>query len=132
MPALRKTVTSDSWIEDVQYALRVFSRGDTPEVSEEHMHEYLFSRYEPQLALLEKLAVQASLNWLVRNGDELEQVGLRVHGPNGSGFVNALLYALHDVVFKDPRPSWWAQVPDVELAPVVQQTQRFIDLTKRD
>jgi hypothetical protein len=44
---LRHSITTDSWIEDVQFALGVFTRGDTQQLSEEHMANYLANRYVP-------------------------------------------------------------------------------------
>lgn len=116
-------------MEDVQYALGVFSRGEPPQVSEYHMQDYLANRYPPAVALLEGLAVQASYNWLVRNWEEIGEIGLRDPGED-SGVVNALLFALHNVVFRDPRPSWWAKVPQVDSKDVIREAQTFIDTEK--
>jgi hypothetical protein len=131
MPTLRNQISTDSWVEDVQFTLTAFSRGDPPHVSERHMIDYLANRYVPRVAALEAVAVQASYNWIVNNMTELREIGLMVSTPHGNGIVNALLKALHNLVFRDPRPSWWAQVPDQDLAPVIREAQTFIDATKK-
>lgn len=95
------------------------------------MRDYLANRYTPDVALLEGLAVQASYNWLVRNWEEIGDIGLRDSG-EVSGVVNALLFALHNVVFRDPRPSWWAKVPQVDSKDVIREAQTFIDAEKNN
>ncbi len=128
--ALRHSITSDSWIEDVQFALGVFSRGEPQQLSEGHMKDYLANRYVPAVAMAEFLAVQASYNWLVRNWEILGDIGLRYSGPNGSGFVNAILFSLHNEIFRDPTPSTWESVPSLDPGPLISEAQRFIDAEK--
>jgi hypothetical protein len=128
--ALRHLITSESWIEDVQFALGVFSRGEPQTVSEGHIKDYLANRYVPAVALAEFLAVQASYNWLVRNWEILGDIGLRFSGPNGSGFVNAILMSLHNEVFRDPNPATWHALPSLDPGPLISVAQRFIDAEK--
>ena len=71
MASLRTQISTESWLEDIQFALGVFSRGEPSQASEDHMKDYLANRYVPAVAMAEFLAVQASYNWLVRNWDIL-------------------------------------------------------------
>ena len=127
---LRESITTESWIEDVQFALGVFLRGEPQQLSARHMRDYLSNRYQPDVAILESLAVQASYNWLVSNWEEIGDIGLRVSGGKDSGVVNALLFALHNLVFSDPRPSWWAKVPSIVSQDVIRVAQTFVDAEK--
>ena len=94
------------------------------------MIDYLANRYVPAVARAEFLAVQASYNWLVRNWEILGDIGLRFSGPNGSGFVNAILMSLHNEVFRDPTPATWDAVPSLDPGPLIAEAQRFIDAEK--
>lgn len=107
-----------------------FFSGDTRQVSEGHMVDYLANRYVPAVAVAEFLAVQASYNWLVRNWEILGDIGLRYSGPKGSGFVNAILISLHNEVFRDPTPETWEAVPNLAPSPLISEAQRFIDAEK--
>lgn len=118
-------------MEDMQFVLGVFSREEPLLVSEGHIDDYLANRYVPNVALLEGLAIQAAYNWLVRNWDELVEVGLWTRNEKGAGFVNAILFALHDLVFRTPKPSWWVQVPDVDSREVIRDAQVFVDAEKK-
>jgi hypothetical protein len=129
---LRHAITTESWIEDVQFALGVFLRGEPQQVSEGHMMDYLANRYVPAVATAEFLAVQASYNWLVRNWDILGDIGLRYSGPNGSGFVNAILMSLHNEIFRDPTPATWEAVPSLPPGRLISEAQRFIDAEKNN
>ncbi len=89
------------------------------------MMDYLVNQYVPTVAMAEFLAVQASYNWLFRNWEILGEIGLRYSGPNGSGFVNAILISLHNEIFRDPTPETWAKVPS--LAGGVQFSVNLIE-----
>ena len=118
-------------MEDIQFVLGVFSREEPLQVSEGHIDEYLANRYQPTVALMEGLAIQAAYNWLVKNWDELVDVGLWTRNENGAGFVNALLFSLHNLVFRTPKPSWWIQVPDIDSKELIREVQTFVDAAKR-
>jgi len=129
---LRHSITSESWIEDVQFALGVFTRGEPQQASECHMMDYLANRYVPAVATVEFLAVQASYNWLVRNWEILGDIGLRYSGPNGSGFVNAVLISLHNEIFRDPTPATWEAVPSLPPELLISEAQRLVDAEKNN
>lgn len=100
MADLRDQISTESWAEDLQYAMIVFSRREPQQVSEGHIYDYLANRYLPNVALLEGLAVQASYNWLVRNWEELLDLKLIRPPSEGAGFMPELLVALHNMVFR--------------------------------
>ena len=124
------SITTESWIEDVQFALGVFSRGEPQQVSEGHMMDYLANRYVSAVAPAEFLAVKASCNWWVRNWEVLGDIGLRHSGSNGSGLVNAILFSLHNEIFRDPTPTAWEAVAILPPGTLIIEAQRFVDEVK--
>ena len=66
----------------------------------------------------------------MNNNEELEAVGLRVRNEGGTAYLNALLFALHNFVFKEHSVEWWEQVPSLPLRTVISSAQEFVDYEK--
>jgi len=127
---LRNQISTESWMEDITFAQIAFSQDRSAVDTEREMFSYLAQRYDERTAGSAFLVLQASHNWLVRNLEELREVGLYINNKTETGFVNALLFALHNMVFRNPTREWWEKVPSQPLAPVISEAQAFINADK--
>ena len=64
--ALRTSVTSQSWLEDLQFVLIVFLSQDSEEKKNENVRDYLSQRYEAFLVLPTLESLRYSYNWIAR------------------------------------------------------------------
>ena len=127
---LRNQISTESWMEDITFAQIAFSQDRSAVDTEREIFSYLAQRYDERTAGSAFLVLQASHNWLVRNLEELREVGLYINNKTETGFVNALLFALHNMVFRNPTREWWEKVPSQPLAPVISEAQAFINADK--
>jgi hypothetical protein len=110
-------------LEDLQFVLIVFLSQDSEEKKNENVQDYLVHRYERPLVSSVMLSLRYAYNWIVKNWVYLEEVGLRKE----NGIVNCVLFALHNLIFKEVSEENWKSVPSTDPRIVVKMSQEFID-----
>ncbi|MGF1483480.1 MAG: hypothetical protein ACFBZ8_03855 [Opitutales bacterium] len=120
---LRPRITSQSWLEDMQFVLILAVDPMDKAEKEKNLLGYLSERYQPYLVSSVKLSLLCSYDWIAKNWIYLGEVGLRKE----NGILNCVLFALHNLVFNEISEENWMKVPDTGPMVIVKMSQEFID-----
>lgn len=118
------------WVEDFRFLLGGAFRGSEEGVQIALLEDRLESRYEPHLVPLAYNSLKYSYNWMARNWDYFEEVGMVRRQQDGRiAIENSLIYALHHFSVGIPI-EMLPMLPETGPERLVPVAQKFIELDR--
>lgn len=120
-------ISQHQWFADFRFLLGGAFRGSQEGVQIALLEDRLESRYEPHLIPRAYNSLKYSYNWMARNWEYFEEVGLVRRQDDGRiAIENSLIYALHHLASDIPT-ELLPRLPELDPAKLVKVAQKFID-----